>query len=165
MEKCKKDLEEEKRKSRLWMGLGITAIVIGAILIFVVIFLVMRGPEIERVPVIQPGTILTEGELTNVENAKNTIKKFSDKLVKLTKTAARCKAMSDLCDPCKPCPVGDKTKATLVTKPRPVTRTLKPQRRIIPTQVSQMPQVPLVPQVVPLISQPTHVAFGATPPI
>ena len=56
-----KELDEEKKKSRLWMGIGIAFMIIGVILLGIVIFLLTRKPKV-------------------VTKVKDTLKQLSDRL-------------------------------------------------------------------------------------
>ena len=120
MDKAQKDLEKEKKKSRMWMGIGITAMVIGVILLFVVIYLALRGPEIKYVK--DPGSIGNH-DIKDVKIAEGVIKAYNIKLREFGKVGKPCPPPK-ICPP--PCPLGKN-----ITGQQPVS-TLE-QRRLLRT--------------------------------
>lgn len=100
----KRELEEEKQKSKMWMGLGITFMIIGGLLLMFVIYLIYNPREkiVEKITPVDTFKIMKE----EAARAKLILKTYNDELNGAAENTATLGPSPKLTNECatKQCP-------------------------------------------------------------
>ncbi len=84
------DIEEEKKKAKIWMIISVIAILIGiTLLVIIVIMLVSRSK-----PKHCPACIVSQATLAHVDRASEYLGRFSNTLTELGGKSSSCKPMT-----------------------------------------------------------------------